>query len=317
MSNHFIKRKTTPIHPADAGFHKSNSLHEFDRQVTEPHGAGAARPFRLFSENKFVIPRLRDMGAVKSVNNADKSRMSDSTHRITQGVQLAGCRTVQAQKGNKILAIETSGSTFSLALAERERLIAEVFWYSGLAHSERLVPALDRLMSDAGWKLEEISTIVVSTGPGSFTGIRVGISCARTLAQTLALPLTGMTTLDLLTTAVPCGPYRIVPIIDALRGEVFTVNGNGESIIAAIPELKHLFNKQKEMLLFVGNAVATYQEDISKLFGKKALFPNPYLNVPRAGVLALSARKLKSHPYSRIHPLYIRRSWAEEKQKNP
>lgn len=221
-----------------------------------------------------------------------------------------------ADSSQKILAIETSGSTFSLALAEDSRLVSEVFWYSGLSHSERLIPALDRMLADAGWKLEAISTIAVSVGPGSFTGIRVGLSCARTLAQTLSLPLAGMTTLDLLAAAVPSGPYRVIPVIDALRGEVFAAGARGEPAIVPVKEMKAFFKKQKGPLMFVGNAVETHKEEINKAFGKQALFAHSNLNYPRAGVLALAARCLPSHHYSRIHPLYIRRSWAEEKRPN-
>ncbi len=232
-------------------------------------------------------------------------------------VKSASCADKPANHKKRILAIETSGTTFSLALAEDGCLVSEVFWYSGLTHSERLIPALDRLLSDAGWHLEELSVIAVSTGPGSFTGIRVGLSCARTLAQTLHLPLVGMTTLELLAAAVPEGPYRVVPIIDALRGEVFTLSENGDPVIISVTGFKRLFKKSAIPFLFVGNAVESFREEIKGLFGKKAVLADTCLNSPRAGVLALAAQKLQPHSYTRIHPLYIRRSWAEEKQRNP
>src|SRR5512133_919805 len=105
----------------------------------------------------------------------------------------------------RTLAIETSGSTFSLALAENGLLLAEIYRHSGLTHSECLVPLLERLLREAGWEPSSFDKVAVSTGPGSFTGIRVGLACARVLAQGLRKPLVGINSLDLLAAGVPSG----------------------------------------------------------------------------------------------------------------
>ena len=91
----------------------------------------------------------------------------------------------------KILAIETSGHTMSVALAENNALVAELFWHDGMKHAERLVSSIAGLLREAGWQPAELARIAVSTGPGSFTGVRIGVTCARTMAQTLGVPVVG------------------------------------------------------------------------------------------------------------------------------
>ncbi|MFH1369404.1 MAG: tRNA (adenosine(37)-N6)-threonylcarbamoyltransferase complex dimerization subunit type 1 TsaB [Elusimicrobiota bacterium] len=216
----------------------------------------------------------------------------------------------------KILAIETSGAAFSVAAAENGRLVKEIFWHAGLKHSEKLIPAVNRLLKAVKWRIKDIKKIAVSTGPGSFTGIRVGLSCARAIAQDLEIPLVGIDTLKILEAGAQRGGVRIFPAIDALRSEVFAKNpGTGVPEIAGINDFISGLKREKTDVCVVGSAALTYFSEFSKRLGNKVIFGSEEMNCPRAGVLSLMAGKLKGAKYDKAKPLYIRRSWAEEKRR--
>lgn len=122
----------------------------------------------------------------------------------------------------RVLGIETSTSQAAVALVEAGRLVL------GRAHArpkqsaERLLPLIGELLAEAGWQRRDLDRIGVSVGPGSFTGLRVGIACAQGLALGLGVPLVGVTSLRAMARAVPDSlPGTRVPVLDARRGEVF------------------------------------------------------------------------------------------------
>ncbi|MCX5778875.1 MAG: tRNA (adenosine(37)-N6)-threonylcarbamoyltransferase complex dimerization subunit type 1 TsaB [Elusimicrobia bacterium] len=215
----------------------------------------------------------------------------------------------------KILAIETSGHTMSVALAENNTLVSELFRHAGLKHSEQLLPSIDRVLHEAGWVLRDIGKIAVTTGPGSFTGIRVGLSCARTLAHHLRVPLVGCTALDVLEVGVPAGGQGsvVIGLIDALREEVFVAHpGTREVRIESLESFCRRVSKMKSRVTLAGDAVITQHDFLVRKLPRATLSPD-YFNYPRAGILALKAAVVKGTQYHRVEPLYIRRSWAEEK----
>ncbi|MBN1823887.1 MAG: tRNA (adenosine(37)-N6)-threonylcarbamoyltransferase complex dimerization subunit type 1 TsaB [Endomicrobiales bacterium] len=213
----------------------------------------------------------------------------------------------------KILAIETSGSTFSVAVSDNGRLISEFFWHSEFRHSERLIPAIKRMLAEIKWELKDIERIAVSTGPGSFTGVRVGIACARTLAQGLGVSISSLDTLELLAVSAPKGKYRVLPVIDALREEVYVRSG-AVRIVKLEDFLKKL-KKTKGNILPVGNAVISNERKFSKTLGKRMVVIPESMHYPRAGILAEKAPLLKAVNYEKIKPLYVRKSWAEENKR--
>ena len=172
-------------------------------------------------------------------------------------------RGSQDQGIMRILAIETSGQTFSVAVSENGELVSEIFMDSGHIHSEKLIPSIKKLLKAARWPFKDIDKIAVSTGPGSFTGIRVGLTCARMLGQALKIPLVGLNTLELLKIAVHKDGIVIVAAIDAGRGEVF-VNHKQPEIVEAVQYFSSL-RKLKGSVMVVGNASKQYSETIKKL----------------------------------------------------
>ena len=215
----------------------------------------------------------------------------------------------------KTLAIETSGRSFGVALSENGTLVCEIFLNAGLFHSEKLIPSIEKLFAFAGWTPKELEKIAVCVGPGSFTGIRVGMACAKTMAQQLGIGLVGKDSLSILKSGVPEGPYEICPLIDALRDEVYVLSRRGISELKTAEEYLNSFKGKKKPLMFVGSGAVKYRELIKKKTGKFAHFAPEAMNDPRAGVLALMAAEEKGSKQEKILPLYIRRSWAEEKRK--
>jgi tRNA threonylcarbamoyladenosine biosynthesis protein TsaB len=123
----------------------------------------------------------------------------------------------------RILLIQTSGGEGSVALADTE--LAEVVvareTLPGRSSSERLVPAVRRLMDDRGWTLRELMAIVVVNGPGSFTGVRVGLSAAKGLSEASGVPLIAVSRLALLAAGVGGGDAPVYAVLDAGRGEFY------------------------------------------------------------------------------------------------
>jgi tRNA threonylcarbamoyladenosine biosynthesis protein TsaB len=125
-----------------------------------------------------------------------------------------------------ILAIDTATETLSIALGEKGSPVAETTIAAGRSHLELLLPAVDRLLLDHEYSISSLQAICIGLGPGTFSGLRVGVVTARGLAQGLGLPLTGSSSLAALATGLVTAPEsrgrRLLPVIDAKRGQVFS-----------------------------------------------------------------------------------------------
>lgn len=121
----------------------------------------------------------------------------------------------------KILAMDTAGPRLNLSLYEDTALLGKVSLSGVKNHSVILLPALEHLLEDSKIKIKEIDRIVVTKGPGSYTGLRIGVTFAKTLAWTLKKELVGMSTLEVLAANLP-NDGLVAPIIDARRQNVYT-----------------------------------------------------------------------------------------------
>jgi tRNA threonylcarbamoyladenosine biosynthesis protein TsaB len=213
----------------------------------------------------------------------------------------------------KILAVETSGRTFSVALNEDGRHAASFYYDCGRTHSEMIIPSVEKLLSDTGNVFHDIDKFAVSTGPGSFTGIRIGMTAIKTFAQILNKPIATVDTLSILEKSfVKIKGIKTVPAIDALRCEVYVKDGEKiviKNIDLFIKDLK----KYKNKVLVIGDAAISYKEKLSKGLGRYSVSLPYTMHMPKAQMLAAMAyQSAKSVNYTKIKPLYIRRSWAEE-----
>jgi tRNA threonylcarbamoyladenosine biosynthesis protein TsaB len=216
----------------------------------------------------------------------------------------------------KILAIETSGKTFSVALNEDDKTIASFYYNYGYIHSEMIVPAIERLLKDTGNSFETIDKFAVSTGPGSFTGIRVGMTAVKIFSQILNKPIMAVDTLSILEKSIfGIKGIKIVAAIDALRYEVYVKDGK-EIIIKELNIFIKELKKYKNKILIIGSAAIIYKEQLAEGLGKYSVSLPYIMHMPKAGYLAtLAYHCAKSVGYEKIKPLYIRRSWAEKTKK--
>jgi tRNA threonylcarbamoyl adenosine modification protein YeaZ len=123
--------------------------------------------------------------------------------------------------GLRLCALDTSTFVASLALLQGERIVGELALPTRASHSESLLEALDGLLASCGWTLESIDAFAVGTGPGSFTGVRIGMATLRALAWTLERPLVGCPTLDLLAMNAVGRTGAVAAVLDARKKEVY------------------------------------------------------------------------------------------------
>ena len=214
----------------------------------------------------------------------------------------------------KILAIESSGSSLSIAISENSNVLTEYFYNAGKIHSDVLVPLTEKIIKDAKWELKDIDKFAVSCGPGSFTGIRVAMSVIKTLAQTLNRPVVSVDTLEILKNQLNIKNVKIVPAIDALRNEVYVKDGKN-IVIVPIEKFVKKLKKYKNETIIIGNAVFAYSKLLSKELGKNSVSLQSNLHFPKASTLALMAENIDGTSFKNVEPIYGRKSWAEEKQK--
>ena len=121
----------------------------------------------------------------------------------------------------RVLAVETSTLAGGVALLDGDVLVGQYLLDVRDTHSERLMVALDRLLGDAGWTVHDLEGLAVAVGPGSFTGLRVGLSTVKGLAVALGVPVAAVPTLDAMAASLPFAALPVCPVLDARKGEVY------------------------------------------------------------------------------------------------
>lgn len=224
-----------------------------------------------------------------------------------------------------VLGIDTATLVCSVAVVTAERTLAEYTQQAQKTHSERLLPLIDTVLQDTGLTVSDLSGIAVVKGPGSFTGLRIGMVTAKSLAQALELPLYGVPTLEALAAQHPLFPGIVCPILDARRGQVYNAiflpAEEPQRLVAeralALDDLLQDLEQQQEAVLFVGDAVPMHRQAISEKLGAKACFLPQELSICRAATVArLGLKQLAAghtNSWRDLAPLYVRRSEAERK----
>lgn len=226
------------------------------------------------------------------------------------------------EKNLKILALDTATETGGVALLDGEILRAQAQIRVAKTHANRLWTTIFFLLEQTDWGLDDIDLWAVTTGPGSFTGLRIGIATVKGLALATRKPVMGISTLEALAFSFPYCPYLICSLIDARQKEVFCAffKSTPDGKVEMIGEPRHikpqnLVKELKEPVLLVGNGAMLYQDFFKENLGPRAIFPKPHLHLISPLVLGILAgsRFQRDHQSSpeEIHPLYIRPSDAE------
>ncbi|MFA5074089.1 MAG: tRNA (adenosine(37)-N6)-threonylcarbamoyltransferase complex dimerization subunit type 1 TsaB [Nitrospirota bacterium] len=220
-----------------------------------------------------------------------------------------------------ILGIETSTKTGSVALVSEKGAIAHYSLNIEITHSERLMSTVDRVLHDTGVNLSGVDGFAVAVGPGSFTGLRIGVSTIKGLAFATGKPVAGVSTLKALAYSLPFAEFPVCSLLDARKNQVYAAlyQFDGQEPKPLMQEtvitLSELEKKISGKTIFLGEAVDVYRSDITDLWGEKALFAPAFCNLPSAAIvaeigLALIKKGTTADPDSLV-PVYIRRAEAE------
>jgi len=226
----------------------------------------------------------------------------------------------------RVLSIDTSTPRGSVALLEDRTLVAELRLHSLETHSARLLTSIDFLLQTTNWKLGDLELIVAGIGPGSFTGIRIGVSSALGLAQALAIPFAGVSGLDALA-HVPQGfDGKMGVAMDAQRGQVYYADYRcrrgraarvGKPLLLAPGDLRLRLKGAK--LAVVGDGAMRYAKELKlSRTGWPRLIEVDLFLAASLGRLALARRQTwRSGVNLRSEPLYIRPPDARKKKASP
>ena len=220
----------------------------------------------------------------------------------------------------KILAVDTSSAVATCAIVDGDKLVAERILNNKLTHSQTIMPMIEGAFKESELSLSDIDVFAVSNGPGSFTGLRIGVSCVKALAHSQNKPCAAVSTLEAMAYNLMYSPYLVCPVMDARRGEVYTAlcrfkAGAAETVLGdtALP-VQVLCEKIRaigEKVIFLGDGVLPNREYIENTLGSSAIFAPAHLNAQRASSLAYaSVNKEKIH-YGELSPVYLRKSQAE------
>ena len=220
-----------------------------------------------------------------------------------------------------LLTVDTSTPAGSVAVSRGETLLGEILLNVKSTHTDRLLLTLHQLLTDTGLQLKDVDAYAVVLGPGSFTGLRVGVATVKGLALAMDKPVLGVSTLQTLAMQVPFPRHPLCVLLDARKNEVYAglYHWEGGRPIPARPEVviapEALLEALEGETLFSGDGSVAYRTLISRRLGSRAHFVPWSLHPPRASaaaVLALAAlREGEAIPLAQLAPRYIRLSEAE------
>lgn len=225
----------------------------------------------------------------------------------------------------KIFAIDTCCMAATSAIVEGNRLIAQTVINHKKTHSQKMMPQIESMFKLSELDIKDIDVFSAATGPGSFTGVRIGVATVKAMAQALNKPCIGVSTLMALANQVNHFSGIICPILDARREQVYNaLFKRGEEIPIRLCEdraipIEELFEELERVddeVIFLGDGYFVYKDIISERLGKRAVFPQGFLNMNLAGSVAAVAEyeysKGNCTSYSELVPSYVRLSQAEQ-----
>lgn len=223
-----------------------------------------------------------------------------------------------------VLAVDTSGPVCGVAIADGERVLYEAAAVNRFTHSVNLMPMVDQALAHTGLALSDINLLAAVTGPGSFTGVRIGVSTVKGLAHGAGLPCVGVDALEALALSAGDAGALLCPLQDARAGQVY-----GAAFRPGLPPVRLMEDAALPLqeylaralaladagqpLCFVGDGAAAYRDAILAALPGRAVFPpahHSYLRPAAAALLAL-ARQDEAGDYLALMPRYLRAPQAE------
>ncbi len=224
----------------------------------------------------------------------------------------------------RILAIDTSGASVGVALLEEDRLLFECTLTHKRTHSQWVMPAVEQALAQTERCMADIDLFAAVVGPGSFTGVRIGVTTVKSLAQAADKPCIGINALEAL--ALGAGDFAgaVCPVLDARAGQVY-----GAAFAPGLPPrrllpddalaLSDYLDKLEALgqsLLFVGEGAPAFAPAIAQRFGRAARIAPAHLGGLRAGAAAVLAAQAAEQAvaYTELQPLYLRAPQAERER---
>jgi len=222
----------------------------------------------------------------------------------------------------KVIGIHTATVFGSIGLVDDAGVVGEYSLNVPITHSERLMSCIDRILTDTRTPLEDVDGYAITLGPGSFTGLRIGVSTVKGLAFATGRPVAGVSTLEALATNVCHSQHDICPILDARKKEVYAALFRpGGRLRRLTPDLvispRELVRKIEGPVTFLGDGTEVYGSYLKRKLGRMASFVTPELGYVHGTVVARMGLEQilrgKTLDLTSFVPRYIRRSEAEIK----
>ena len=222
-----------------------------------------------------------------------------------------------------LLAIDTCFSCASVALLTEDKLLGVSYINNGLTHSTKLIPMITELLSHLGLEMGDVDAIACTNGPGSFTGIRIGIATAKGLAMPSEKPIVTVSSLHGLAYNFPCQSLPVCAMTDARNSQVFygvfrhSENGFETTVPPSADDISKVCESISAPTIVCGDGSVKYAEVLSK--NENVIFAPSHLNMPSAASVGAAAfeiiKKEGFPPAESINALYVRKSSAEQEKE--
>jgi tRNA threonylcarbamoyladenosine biosynthesis protein TsaB len=221
-----------------------------------------------------------------------------------------------------LLSIETSTPVCGVALVDDGQVCAQYTLDLGIHHSTHLFPMVERVLADRQADVTDLDGLAVASGPGSFTGLRIGMASAKALCLSANVPLVGVSTLAGMAYSIGCEGIPVCAMLDARRDQVYAgiYEWKEEAFVASVPDfavnIEDLLDLLPHPALFIGDGAWAHHHTIKARLGKKAYFAGRELGRPNAGAIALlgciQLHLGKQVDIDTFEPQYLRASQAEK-----
>lgn len=221
-----------------------------------------------------------------------------------------------------ILGIETSTPVCGIALVDGDTVCAHYTLDLGIHHSEHLFPMIQRVLADRHIQMADLDGIAIASGPGSFTGLRIGMASAKSLCLSAQVPMVGVSTLAGMAFSVGCEGLPVGAMLDARRNQVYAGVYTFEAgqFVSQLADcalaIEDVLDLLPTPLMLVGDGVWAHVEAIKKRFGTQAFLARKELGQPHAGAIALLGKNKiengEAVDLDAFEPQYLRASQAEQ-----